>query len=140
MFSSPQDVLEFYRAKPDVSVSQAGEAHSIVLSRPDFSIAITIPDKVLEWFVEVTQQDQVVATDWCDYAGYDDTPMPDLKRDMAQDIDRFVKSLLASELRVSRVGKKSILEGLIEGGGGNLFLWRLLIERLVLADCRSSPG
>lgn len=127
MLSSPQDVLDLYRANSDVSVHRSGEAHSIVLSRPDISVAITIPDEVLEWFVEVTQLDQVIATDWCDYVGYDDTPPPDLGRDMANDIDRFVKSLLGCELRVSSVGKKSILEGLVDGG------WKQMVP-LTAAD------
>lgn len=125
MFSSPQDVLDFYRANSDVSVHRSGEAHSIVLSRPDISVAITIPDERFEWFVEVTQQDQVVATDWCDYAGYDNTPPPELSRDMAHDIDRFLKSLLGCELRVWGEGKKSILEGLVDGD------WRQMVPLTV---------
>jgi len=131
MLATPEDLIDKYRGNTDVSVYRSGEAHVIEFGRQNISVKVTVPDEVLEWFVDVHQSGQLVAQDWCDYCGYDQTPIEDLTRDMAEEVDQFLARLLATKLRVTQRDKtwifgrkKSILESL-DGGG-----WRQAVPFL----------
>ncbi len=59
-----------------------------------------VSDDVLEWFVDVLEGDALVAQDWMDYEGYDDTPHEALAQSMTDDIAEFVEKLLQRDLRL----------------------------------------
>ncbi|MEM9403486.1 MAG: hypothetical protein AAGA44_13490 [Pseudomonadota bacterium] len=104
-----RDLIDKYRREADVSVLRSGEAHVVALVRDSVSVDVIVPDNVLEWFVRVHQTGKLVAQDWCDYCGYDQTPIAESSRDMANDVDQFLKLVVESELRIKQREKTWIL-------------------------------
>ncbi len=93
-------VLDQFEDHPDVSLRVSGEARELELARDGVMVRVTVPDNVLEWFVDVTESDCVVAQDWADYEGYDDTPPEALAVSMTEDIAEFLEKLLQCDLRL----------------------------------------
>ena len=92
-------LLEF-EGRPGVSLAPKGEALNLTFLRGDILVSVVVPESVLEWYVEVERRGaKSRATDWCDYDGYDDTPITELERDMADDVAAFVNQLIGRELR-----------------------------------------
>jgi hypothetical protein len=91
-------------------VTEKGEAVELSLRRSTLYVAVTVPVTVLEWFVEASDRSSGASVqDWCDYEGYDSTPVAQLDRDMADDVGTFVARLLNSELRLDRRGSSNVV-------------------------------
>lgn len=71
------------------------------LHNSGFSIEITVPFDVLEWFINVSNMECATSVNWwCDYCGYNKTPQKELVSEMASDIDRIVCGLATRRLRM----------------------------------------
>src|SRR5690349_11779386 len=92
--------LRQFASYPGVSVTPKGEALELKLVRGDIEVRVVVPVGVLEWFVDVERSSSGSrASDWCDYQGYDNTPVAELERDMAEEVVAFVNQLIARDLR-----------------------------------------
>jgi hypothetical protein len=82
-------------------VSMDDKPQSVVarIERAGLVIFVTVPKTVLEWFAEARQR-ELETSDWCDYAGYDSTPLETLSVQMAGDLRRFLHRLTTRELRL----------------------------------------
>lgn len=104
-------VLESFTKATGTSLHREGEACVLELSRHGIVVKVTVPDEVLEWFVDVEEGD---VHDWWDYTGYDDTPADQLAEEMTADIAIFVGWLLTRKLRIRRKSGSNVLEWLNE--------------------------
>jgi hypothetical protein len=107
---TPVDVIRSFEGVRGASLGEQAEALTLTIHRGSISVLLTVPKSVLEWFVDV--RDEATArsvTDWCDYAGYDDTPDAQLSSDMADDLQSFVGRLLERPLRF--VARPGVLRG-----------------------------
>ena len=93
-------VLDKFEGHPDVSLRVSGEARELDLTRGGVTVRVTVPDDVLEWFVDVLEGNALVAQDWMDYQGYGDTPQEALAQSMTSDISEFLEKLLQCDLRL----------------------------------------
>ena len=100
MTKSHSQALERFDSSPDVSLRISGAAKVLEAKRGGLTIRVTVPDDVLEWFVDVVDGTAVVLQDWWDYEGYDDTPKEALAQSMASDIDDFLVKLLERDIRL----------------------------------------
>jgi hypothetical protein len=110
--------LRQYEGRENVTLARSGAALTLTLVRGPLSVVVTVPETVLEWFVDVVNEASgLQASDWWDYAGYDNSSREQLDLQMAADIAGFLESLLVRQLRL-RPGKRpdrSVLEWLVEG-------------------------
>ena len=102
MSSQPVRTVSELDGLRGISVVDEPEAVVARVQRGDLCISVTVPKKVLEWFTEAHQGD-LRASDWCDYSGYDSTPVETLSLQMAADVGRFLERLATRELRLVRV-------------------------------------
>lgn len=76
-------------------------AFSLSFTRASLTFKVTVAYSVLEWFIDVSdEQSKLRFTDWCDYAGYDETPHGQLAQDMTEDLHRLMATLLAGRFRL----------------------------------------
>jgi len=103
-------IIEDFARLNSIDVRRHGESAQIALRHDDIVVTVTVPDSVLEWYVDVDDSAGSSIHDWCDYTGYDRTPVDQLAQDMADDIAQFLDRLSSRPLRVSRTSKKPTLE------------------------------
>ena len=115
VLASQEDLYKHYRERNGLTTHQKGEAKAYEVARSGISVEVTVPDEVLEWYVSVKQGGEERTSDWCDYAGYDDTPIVELARSMVDDISRFLELLLSSKIRIDSTGKRPTLDGFVNG-------------------------
>ncbi len=113
--ANQENLYNHYRLSSGLNVRQTGEAKTYEIDSPGVSAIVTVPDDVLEWFIDVTVDGRTVASDWCDYAGYDDTPEPELTEAMVDDIRRMLEVLLGCKHRVTKNGSRETLQSYIDG-------------------------
>ena len=106
--TTPADSVERFKGRPGVVIGTRGAARILEISRCGLILRITVPDEVLEWFVEVVDGGAAIAEDWCDYEGYDDLPRSELAQTMVNEVHEFVSSLLERDLRVTMLGRRAI--------------------------------
>jgi hypothetical protein len=111
--------LRQFEGRPGVTVAPRGEALELKLVRADIEVRVVVPESVLEWFVDAERPTSGSrASDWCDYAGYDNTPAAELESDMAEEVAAFVNQLIEHDLRYTEDSKRparGVLEWLIDG-------------------------
>jgi hypothetical protein len=111
--------LREFEGRPGVSVGPKGQALELTLVRDDVEVRVLVPEAVLEWFVEAERPASgSKASDWCDYEGYDDTPVADLVQAMAEEVATFVNQLIERDLRYTDDKKRpaqGVLEWLVNG-------------------------
>jgi hypothetical protein len=106
--------LRQFEGRPGVTVASKGEALELTLVRGDIEVRVTVPENVLEWFVEAKRRSaRSGASDWFDYEGYDETPFPALENDMAEEMTAFVDQLIERDLRYDE--EKNVLEWSVNG-------------------------
>lgn len=115
VLTSQKDLYNHYRDRNGLTVRQKGEAKAYEVARSDICVEVTVPDEVLEWYISVKLDGEKLTSDWCDYAGYDDTPVAELTKSMVDDISRFLELLISSRLRIESTGKRSTLDGFVNG-------------------------
>jgi hypothetical protein len=77
-----------------------GDAIELRVVRDGLSVVFTVAPSVLEWFVDATEESTgAKAHDWCDYAGYDETPRADLEASLVQDLTQLLQGVLDRPLR-----------------------------------------
>ena len=110
-------LLQQFEQRPGVSVTPKGQATELTLVRGAIEVRVLVPEGVLEWFVEAEDRNSGTRiSDWCDYAGYDDTPPAQLQADMAADVAAFVDASIQRDLRYSQDSKGGgRFEWLVEG-------------------------
>ena len=120
MSESPVDVVRLFVGAPGVAVTELSEAFELAIHRDGVDVVLTVPTEVLEW--HVTAHEAATGrsvSDWCDYAGYDDTPEVELAEDMAHDIKTFVEHLVQRPFRLADASgmfrKRVTLQWQIEG-------------------------
>ena len=110
----PQPYIEALRSfsgSAGASLETLSEADRLVLRRDQVTVTVTVPHEVLEWFVEIGDDDGHAAEDWVDYAGFDDTPPGQLSQNMANDLREFLLAITSRSLRLTpRSNAKGILE------------------------------
>src|SRR5688572_963521 len=93
-----------------VRVHEKGESVEVSIHRAGLHVTVTVPTAIQEWTVEATDRGTGASVeDWCDYAGDDATPAEQLDIAMADDVEKFVSTLLRSELRISKRGASGIV-------------------------------
>ena len=108
------DRLRQYEGRPGVTVAPKGEALELTLVRGDIEVRVTVPENLLEWFVDAKPRGaRSGASDWFDYEGYDETPFAALEQDMAEEMSAFVDQLIERDLRY--VEEKNVLEWSVDG-------------------------
>ena len=107
MIDGLSQVLDRFNSCSDVSVRVSGQAKVLEVKRGRMTIRVTVPNNVLEFFVDVLDGATVVVQYWWDYEGYDDTPREELAQSMASDINEFVANLLDRDIRFAAVSVKS---------------------------------
>lgn len=123
-------VLDQFEGHPDVSLRVSGEARELDLTRNGVTVRVTVPDDVLEWFVDVLEGNALVAQGWMDYQGYDETPQEALAQSMTSDISEFLEKLLQRDLRLVLV-KPGQVEAFVKTylrGTTKLFRKRCILE------------
>lgn len=95
------EILQQFKADPNAKLLIFNEYSVLEITRCGLTIQITVPKTVLEWFVEVFEDDAVTVQDWWDYEGYDKTPRDKLHNSMHSDIKEFVTSLLTRNIRLA---------------------------------------
>jgi hypothetical protein len=97
---TPVEVIRSFEGSPGASLVELPESFVLTIRRDNLSVLVTIPKDVLEWFVDARDDPTGRSVhDWCDYVGYDETPIDVLTADMAEDVQRFVEQLLKRPLR-----------------------------------------
>ena len=88
----------------NVDVSRAGEGWRVGLPRrSEFTCRLSIGPGALDWYAIIREAEsgREAFTDWNDYMGYDNSPLPDLIVRKQKDIDSFVdRWLSATEVRI----------------------------------------
>lgn len=78
-----------------------------LIDREGLQIVLTVPNDVLEWNIDATEAaSSLVASDWCDYTGYDETPIDRLRQEMSRDVLQLVDGLMHRQLRMTGVSKQ----------------------------------
>ncbi len=121
MFPKVTQVLRDYANAEGVSMRELDAALVMTVQREDFEVEITVPHEILEWFVSVSQaESDNHVQDWCDYTGYDATPIDSLADDMAGDLRTFINALLERPTRFAStkgaLGTRHALEWLTTSG------------------------
>ena len=88
-----------------VTISQTPGHVRLSIARSNVSIAVLVPRGVLEWWVEVSTADGPKVEDWCDYAGYEDSPERELAEEMRADVLRFIENALVRPFRLASNGR-----------------------------------
>jgi hypothetical protein len=102
-----------------VSLASTPGALHLTIQKHGVSVKVLVPDSVLEWFADAEPlEGGSKVSDWCDYEGYDNTPVAELEHDMAEDIASFVNQLIERDLRYAVDSKrptKAVLEWSVDG-------------------------
>ena len=111
--------LRQFEGRAGVSVQPSGQALELSVARGDVHVTVTVPESVLEWFVDAERSvSGSRASDWTDYERYDKTPRAELERDMADDVQSFVTRLIERDLRYVEDAKnpaQGVLEWFVDG-------------------------
>jgi len=100
--SAPVAVLTAFDSHHQIKIKKRSQCYELHLMKDDINVKVTVPKEVPEWFVDVITGDgKVLANDWCDYAGYTDLSDKRIADDMAEDLNKFVTSLLERPLRLT---------------------------------------
>jgi len=95
---------------PNASAAERGDAVQLHVRQDSIEVVVTVPKSVHEWFVEATDASTGTRVeDWSDYDGYDSSSAETLDAEMAEDVSRFVKRLLAGELRLEAGHRAKLL-------------------------------
>ncbi|MCP5021088.1 MAG: hypothetical protein GY930_04855 [bacterium] len=121
MFLKTTQVLRDNEIAEGVSLRELDSALVMTVRRDCIEVEITVPYRVLEWFVSVRQAESGNhVEDWCDYTGYDAAPIDSLADDMADDLRTFINALLERPIRFTStkgaLGTRHALEWLASGG------------------------
>jgi hypothetical protein len=115
-----QEILSQLKNLPNIPVQETLEASIIRIANADsFSIEVTVPLNVLEWFAAIYESEKEIWRDWADYVPLSKKPHSELKEWMQTDIINFVQAASKSQLR--KVASKNLfgtnekIEWLIEG-------------------------
>jgi hypothetical protein len=106
------------RDAPGVEFVEGPAAGVLHVHKPDCLLfKVTVPDKVLEWFVEAFEDGESIWADWAEYYPLDNETSAQLMTDMASDVERCVTVLAKSEFRISheKAASKRFIEFEIEG-------------------------
>lgn len=113
MAQSPYQLLDQFGSRAGVSVRASGGAKTLEYRQPGITVRITVPDEVLEWFVDVLDgAATVVVQDWSDYDGYSSPSRERCAELMASDIVEFISNLLSRDIRMT-VAKERTLFGVL---------------------------
>jgi len=94
-------MLARLRDENGVELVEKAEGSILRISKPaEIVFDVTIPDAVLEWFVDVRDSSGSVWSEWADYYPINKETKDQLLLNMESDIERFVTVLLKSEVRV----------------------------------------
>jgi len=126
-------VLRLYEGRGGASLQTLGASLALRVVRDGVAIRVTVASEPVEWYVDVEElSTRTRVHDWCDYLGYDDTPIAELERDMATEVLEFVDGLFLRKLRFVRRGRrgKSRLEWLVDGR------WTQAVPFILQTDAR----
>lgn len=98
--------LRQLQAHASIRITDEREAILCQLQREAVDVTLTIPHHLLEWFIDARQAGGPQhVQDWCDYAGYDDSPTEQLAQEMKAEVLAFIHAALSRPLRFAADGK-----------------------------------
>jgi len=93
--------LRRYAGQPGVTIFEAAEQLQLRIERPELAVALVVPRRALEFFVDVLDPEGVrLIEDWLDYSGYDATPKAKIADEMRADVLTFVGRLVTRRWRI----------------------------------------
>ena len=109
MTNEPVKMLTKLAHEHNVTLETRGGSQVMSFIRSGLIIEVTVPFDVLEWFINVSNSDGSASMGWwCDYCGYDKTPLAELASRMASDIDKLVSGLGKRQLRLIPLQKSRL--------------------------------
>ena len=106
-------------------IREIRDAWEMTIKKPEgFTVEITVPKSVFEWFVTVTDpQGHEVWKDWNEHYALARETRDQLAAEMARDIQTFIDRVVARSFRTEAKGDGENLEWLLEGNWREVSLY-----------------